>query len=52
MVQTYMYSPLDHYHYHYAVVMQFKVDGRWHTWIDFDKFIELVSPLGECTLSY
>ena len=22
---------------------QFKVDGRWHTWIDFDKFIELVS---------
>ena len=24
---------------------QFKVDGRWHTWIDFDKFIELVSFL-------
>ena len=24
---------------------QFKVDGRWHTWIDFDKFIELVSLL-------
>ncbi|CAI8029803.1 S-adenosyl-L-methionine-dependent tRNA 4-demethylwyosine synthase TYW1 [Geodia barretti] len=20
---------------------KFKVDGRWHTWIDFDKFIEL-----------
>ena len=27
----------------YVPSMQFKIDGRWHTWIDFDRFIELVS---------
>ena len=26
-----------------CIISQFKIDGRWHTWIDFDKFIELVS---------
>ena len=27
----------------YVLCSQFKIDGKWHTWIDFDKFIELVS---------
>ena len=25
--------------------VQFYIDGKWHTWIDFDKFIDLVSKL-------
>jgi hypothetical protein len=23
--------------------VQFKINGKWHTWIDYDKFHELVS---------
>ena len=23
--------------------MQFKVDGKWHTWIDYDRFHELIA---------
>lgn len=36
------------------IFSQFKVEGKWHTWIDFDKFIELVRVwvdlfLSKCT---
>lgn len=27
-----------------AKVDKFKVDGQWHTWIDYDKFHDLVCP--------
>lgn len=33
-------------------MFQFKVNGKWHTWIDYDKFHELVSRYEELKESF